>query len=58
MRNFSLNLILRLRNFPSLSAVTPLSALSIKGGNTPVKFPDFTRGRWKEERQLGMLGPL
>ncbi|HEV7350248.1 Gfo/Idh/MocA family protein [Telluribacter sp.] len=42
----------------SWSAVTPLSALSIKGGNTPVKFPDFTRGRWKEDRQLGMLGPL
>jgi hypothetical protein len=39
----------------SWSSVTPLSALSIQGGNAPVKFPDFTRGRWKEERQLGML---
>lgn len=39
----------------SWSAVTPLSALSIQGGNTPVKFPDFTRGRWKEDRKLGIL---
>lgn len=39
----------------SWSSVTPLSALSIKGGNIPVKFPDFTRGRWKEDRKLGML---
>jgi len=36
----------------SWSAVTPLS---IKGGNAPVKFPDFTRGRGKEDRKLGML---
>ncbi|NBB21664.1 Gfo/Idh/MocA family oxidoreductase [Runella sp. CRIBMP] len=39
----------------SWSSVTPLSALSIQGGNAPVKFPDFTRGRWKEARKLGML---
>lgn len=42
----------------SWSAVTPLSELSIKGGSAPVKFPDFTRGRWKEARQLGMLAQL
>jgi Oxidoreductase family, NAD-binding Rossmann fold len=39
----------------SWCAVTPLSELSVKGGSVPVKFPDFTRGRWKEERPLGML---
>ncbi|WP_247235362.1 Gfo/Idh/MocA family protein [Telluribacter sp. SYSU D00476] len=42
----------------SWSAVTPLSALSIKGNSASVKFPDFTRGRWKEPRQLGMLSSL
>ncbi|TRX49688.1 Gfo/Idh/MocA family oxidoreductase [Fulvivirga sp. M361] len=36
------------------SAVTPLSKLSIELGNVPVKFPDFTRGRWKEARKLGV----
>jgi hypothetical protein len=36
-------------------AVTPLSELSIKGGNKPVKFPDFTGGKWQEARKLGML---
>ena len=37
------------------SVVTPLSAISIQKGNAPVKFPDFTRGKWKEERQLGIM---
>lgn len=32
------------------SAPFPLSAESIKLGSAPVKFPDFTRGRWKEKR--------
>lgn len=39
----------------SWSVVTPLTELSIKKGSAPVKFPDFTRGRWKESRKLGML---
>ncbi|MEZ4825058.1 MAG: hypothetical protein R3C61_02015 [Bacteroidia bacterium] len=39
----------------SWSVVTPLSELSIQLGNIPVRFPDFTRGRWKENRTLGML---
>lgn len=39
----------------SWSVVTPLSELSIQLGNIPVKFPDFTRGKWKENRTLGML---
>ena len=36
------------------SAIIPLSEKSIAEGNMPVKFPDFTRGRWKESRQLGI----
>jgi len=39
----------------SWSVVTPLSSLSIELGNVPLKFPDFTRGRWKENRELGIL---
>ncbi|MDF1513655.1 MAG: Gfo/Idh/MocA family oxidoreductase [Anaerolineae bacterium] len=30
------------------SAVTALSAFSIRNGSQPVPFPDFTRGKWKE----------
>ena len=40
------------------SVVTPLSAISIELGNIPVKFPDFTRGKWKEERALGIMSDL
>jgi predicted dehydrogenase len=29
----------------------PLSEMSVAQGSTPVKFPDFTRGRWMEERR-------
>ena len=29
----------------------PLSEISVAKGSTPVKFPDFTRGRWSEERK-------
>jgi len=36
------------------SAIIPLSEKSIAEGNMPVKFPDFTRGRWEEPRQLGI----
>jgi len=36
------------------SAIIPLSEKSIAEGNMPVKFPDFTRGKWKESRQLGI----
>jgi hypothetical protein len=28
----------------------PLSEMSVARGSVPVKFPDFTRGRWKEAR--------
>lgn len=37
------------------SAVTPLSAISVELGNIPVKFPDFTRGKWQRQRKLGIL---
>ncbi len=36
------------------SAVTELSERSIAGGSVPVKFPDFTRGAWKQKRPLGV----
>ncbi len=32
------------------SAPGPLSEQSLASGSAPVKFPDFTRGRWKERR--------
>ena len=34
----------------SWSAAAPLSTQSVAGGSAPVKFPDFTRGRWKERQ--------
>ena len=34
------------------SAIIPLSEQSIKEGNKPIKFPDFTRGEWKTPRPL------
>jgi len=39
----------------SWSVVIPLSTLSIELGNIPLKFPDFTRSRWSERRDLGIL---
>jgi hypothetical protein len=35
----------------AVSAPGPLSELSVSQGSAPVKFPDFTRGKWKEPRQ-------
>ena len=32
------------------SAPGPLSEQSVSNGSAPVKFPDFTRGRWKAKR--------
>ena len=34
----------------AVSAPGPLSEMSVAQGSSPVKFPDFTRGRWKESR--------
>lgn len=36
----------------SLAAVRPLSRISINHGGKPVKFPNFTRGEWKKDREL------
>jgi hypothetical protein len=35
----------------SLAAPGPLSELSVAQGSAPVKFPDFTRGRWQDARR-------
>jgi len=32
------------------SAPGPLSVASVANGSAPQKFPDFTRGKWKERR--------
>jgi len=37
------------------SAVTPLSANSIANNGKPQKFPDFTRGNWKETKPLEII---
>ena len=37
------------------SVTIPLTSISIELGNIPVKFPDFTRGKWDEERPLGIM---
>ena len=36
----------------ALSCVSELTEQSVANGSQPVKFPDFTRGRWKEWPQL------
>jgi hypothetical protein len=39
----------------SWSSVIPLSTLSVELGNVPLEFPDYTRGRWMENRELGIV---
>lgn len=39
----------------SWSVVSPLSEISVEMEGVPVKFPDFTRGKWQEKRELGIL---
>ena len=36
----------------SWSVITPLSEISVEMQGRPVAFPDFTRGKWKEPREL------
>jgi len=36
------------------SAPGPLSRMSVESGSAPVKFPDFTRGRW-EQRSISQI---
>ena len=38
-----------------MSAVIELSERSIAGGSQPMRFPDFTRGRWKKDRTLQVM---
>jgi predicted dehydrogenase len=38
-----------------LSAVSELSERSIAAGSWPVQFPDFTRGMWKNKRDLPVM---
>lgn len=40
------------------SSVIPLSEASVAKGSAPVKFPDFTRGKWSESRDLGIMKSL
>ncbi len=37
------------------SAITPLSELSIAGGNKTVEFPDFTSGQWRARKSVFAL---
>ncbi len=39
----------------SWSVVSPLSKLSVELGSIPVRFPDFTRGEWKNDRELDLF---
>jgi hypothetical protein len=37
------------------SAVSELSERSVAAGSAPVRFPDFTRGRWQQYEPLGIV---
>lgn len=39
-------------------SVIPLSEISVEHGSIPVKFPDFTRGKWSEARELEIMKKL
>lgn len=39
----------------TMSVIGPLSARSIKEGNAPQEFPDFTKGKWKERKSIFAL---
>ncbi|POY36739.1 glycosyl hydrolase [Solitalea longa] len=39
----------------TMSAIMPLSEKSIKEGNAPQKFPDFTRGKWQSRKNVFAL---
>ena len=36
----------------SMSAISPLSEKSILNGSSAVEFPDFTRGKWKNNKPI------
>jgi len=39
----------------TMSVITPLSEKSIKEGNTPQSFPDFTKGKWQNRKNTFAL---
>ncbi len=39
----------------TISAVTALSEKSITANSSPIEFPDFTRGKWKTRKPLGIV---
>ncbi|MFC2157069.1 Gfo/Idh/MocA family oxidoreductase [Acidobacteriota bacterium] len=39
----------------TISAVVALSDKSIAAGSAPIEFPDFTRGKWKTRKPLGIV---
>ncbi len=39
----------------TISAVVALSEKSIASGSAPAEFPDFTRGKWKTRKPLGIV---
>lgn len=39
----------------TMSVITPLSTKSLKEGNAPQEFPDFTRGKWKTRKNIFAL---
>ena len=41
-----------------LSAVIELSGRSIARGGEPLRFPNFTRGEWRQPRQLQVMQPV
>lgn len=42
-------------NSVTMSVITPLSTKSLKEGNKPQEFPDFTRGAWKDRKNVFAL---
>ena len=36
----------------SMSVISPLSEESIENGSQPIKFPDFTNGKWKINKPI------
>lgn len=34
------------------SAISPISEASVAGGSKPIEFPDFTKGKWKENKPI------
>lgn len=39
----------------TMSVITPLSEASLKNGNAPQEFPDFTKGKWKTRKNTFAL---